>query len=553
MIAFFRAEVKLAEPRSFGHSRRFQPSSAQMKWLVALVCGIFACISAVMANDITTYHNDPQRTGQNLHETILTPLNVNVATFGKLFSMPVDGKIDGEPLYLEGVSIPNKGVHNVIYTATENASAFAFDADNGALLWQVSLLEPGETAATAIELNCFATTPLIGVTSTPVIDRTAGPNGTIYLVAMSQDMSGNYYHRLHALDVTTGTEEFDGPTTVSATFPNLGSGVTFVPEQYMERSALLALDGTIYTTWTSHCDIKPYTGWIIGYSATTLQQTQVLNITPNGIQGAIWMGGGGMAADNGNIFVLDGNGTFDTQLNGQGFPSEGDYGNAFIKLSTARGQLQVEDYFTMSETEIESKKDIDLGSGGALVLPPMTDAKGIVRHLAVGAGKDTNIYLADTTNMGKFDPDNDTIYQELDGVLPGGIYGAPAYFNGSLYYAPQGYNMMQFTFSQALLNSTATSITTAVYANPGATPSVSANGSENGIVWAIEHDKVHNILHAYDASNLQTELYNSYQAGTRDHFGWAGQFVPPLIVNGKVYIGGWTGVTVYGLLTGTSQ
>ncbi|HEX8815320.1 MAG TPA: pyrrolo-quinoline quinone [Terriglobales bacterium] len=506
-----------------------------------------------MANDITTYHNDPQRTGQNLHETILTPLNVNVATFGKLFSMPVDGKIDGEPLYLEGVSIPNKGVHNVIYTATENASAFAFDADNGALLWQVSLLEPGETAATAIELNCFATTPLIGVTSTPVIDRTAGPNGTIYLVAMSQDMSGNYYHRLHALDVTTGTEEFDGPTTVSATFPNLGSGVTFVPEQYMERSALLALDGTIYTTWTSHCDIKPYTGWIIGYSATTLQQTQVLNITPNGIQGAIWMGGGGMAADNGNIFVLDGNGTFDTQLNGQGFPSEGDYGNAFIKLSTARGQLQVEDYFTMSETEIESKKDIDLGSGGALVLPPMTDAKGIVRHLAVGAGKDTNIYLADTTNMGKFDPDNDTIYQELDGVLPGGIYGAPAYFNGSLYYAPQGYNMMQFTFSQALLNSTATSITTAVYANPGATPSVSANGSENGIVWAIEHDKVHNILHAYDASNLQTELYNSYQAGTRDHFGWAGQFVPPLIVNGKVYIGGWTGVTVYGLLTGTSQ
>jgi hypothetical protein len=213
-------------------------------------------------------------------------------------------------------------------------------------------------------------TPEIGITATPVIDPSAGPHGTIYVVAMSKDGLGNYFQRLHALDLTTGAEEFGGPVTIDASFPGTGDNsaggmVVFDPAQYKERPGLLLSRGTIYTLWSSHCDIRPYTGWIIAFNQTTLARTGVLNITPNGEGGAIWAAGAGPAADSqGNVYFLAGNGTFDTTLNADGFPSMGDFGNAFIKVSPTE-PLHVADYFTMHDTVAESKADKDLGSGGA--------------------------------------------------------------------------------------------------------------------------------------------------------------------------------------------
>jgi outer membrane protein assembly factor BamB len=500
---------------------------------------------------VVTYHNDIARTGHNLEETILTTGNVNSSSFGKLFTSPVDGIIDAEPLYLSAVSIPGKGTHNVIYAVTENDSVYAFDADNGALLWQVSALESGESPSD--NHSCGQISPQIGITSTPVIDRSSGPHGTIYVVAMSKK-SSKYFQRIHALDMTTGAEEFGGPVTVAARYKGTGDNnhhgyVIFDPAQYAERQGLLLLNHVIYTGWTSHCDFRPYTGWLIGYNESTLTQTSVLDVTPNGSEGSIWQAGTGIAADGQNLFFLDANGTFDTTLNQKGFPIKGDYGNGFLKVSTA-GKLHVADYFNMYDTVNESDNDTDLGSGGALVLPPLTDVNGKTRHLAIGAGKDQNIYIVDRSNMGKFNPNNDNaIYQEIDGVLAGGIWGAPAYFDGNIYYGPVGNNLLQFRFSKAKLSLTPHSRSAASFTYPGTTPSVSANGASNGIVWAIEHTDPNDVLHAYDATNLANELYNSSQAGNqRDQFGTASHFGTPLIVNGKVYVGTTTNVTAFGLL-----
>jgi hypothetical protein len=362
-----------------------------------------------------------------------------------------------------------------------------------------------------------------------------------------------YFQRIHALDVTTGQEEFGGPIDITASYPGTGDNsnggfVTFDPKQYAERQGLLLLNGTIYTAWTSHCDQRPYTGWIIGYSESSLANTAVLNVTPNGTSGAIWQSGAGMASDRSCIYFLGGNGTFDTTLNSNGFPSLGDYGNAFIKVWTKNGRLTIVDYFSMYNTVSESGADLDLGSGGALVLPSMTDSSGIVRFLAVGAGKDGNIYLVERNNMGKFNSSTNSIYQEIDGVLGKGIWSMPAYFNGNLYFGPKANNLMQFQFSQAELSMAPTSTSAAVFKYPGSTPSVSANGTANGIVWAIEHSSP-SILHAYNATSLQLELYNSNQAANGvDQFGDASHFGTPIIANGKVYVGTTTGVAAFGLL-----
>jgi outer membrane protein assembly factor BamB len=519
-----------------------------------IICFCF-CLCALLtssATDVVTYHNDIARTGQNLQETILTTSNVTSSNFGKLLTLPVDGIIDAQPLYLSAVSIPGKGTHNVVYTVTENDSVYAFDADSGTLLWQVSTL--GASESPSDDLGCSQISPQIGITSTPVIDRASGPNGTIYVVAMSKN-SASYFQRIHALDITTGEEEFGGPVAVAAKYPGTGDNshngyVVFAPKHYAERQALLLLNGVIYTAWTSHCDQRPYTGWLIGYNEGTLAQTGVLNLTPNGSEGSIWQSGAGIASDGNNLFFLDANGTFDTTLNKKGFPNKGDYGNGFIKVSTTNNKLHVADYFNMFDTISESERDKDLGSGGVIVLPPMKDANGKVWHLAVGAGKNQNIYLVDRTNMGKFNPNNDdAIYQEIDGALKAGEWGTSAYFNGNLYFGPQTNHLLQFQFSQAKLATSPQSKSAASFRYPGTTPSVSANGSKSGIVWAIEHSDPEDVLHAYDAANLAKELYNSNQAANqRDTFGTASHFGTPMIVNGKVYVGTANNVTVFGLL-----
>ncbi len=503
------------------------------------------------STDVLTYHNDIARTGQNLNETVLTPSNVTSAKFGKLGLYSVDGLVDAQPLYASSVVVPSNGTHNILIAASEHDSVYAFDADTGATIWHSSVLKSGET--TSDNRGCSQVTPEIGVTSTPVIDRTSGTNGAVYVVAMSKDGSGNYHQRLHALDLALGTELFSGPVDIQATYPGTGdnsngSSVMFDPGQYEERAGLLLMNGIVYTGWTSHCDIRPYTGWIIAYSKSALAQTSVLNITPNGNEGAIWMAGAGLAADtSGNIYFLDANGDFDTNLNSSGFPSNGDYGNAFMKLSTSAG-LAVADYFEMYNQSSENGSDTDLGSGGAMVLPDLSDGAGHTMHLAVGAGKDSNLYVVNRDAMGKFNAsNNNSIYQELAGALPGGVFAMPAYFNNTVYYGSVGSPIQAFTITNAKLSTSGAAHTANSFGYPGATPSVSANSASNGIVWAVENSSPA-VLHAFDAGTLN-ELYNSNQASSgRDHFGNGNKFMVPTIVNGKVFVGTPNGVAVFGLL-----
>jgi hypothetical protein len=510
--------------------------------------------AAPIFTGVLTYHNDNMRTGRNSSETTLTLKNVKSTTFGKLFAIPTDGLVDAQPLYVPNLSIPGNGTHNVLFVASEHGTVYGFDADSGSTLWHLTTLAAGET--TSDDRGCSQVTPEIGITSTPVIDLTAGPRGTIYVVAMSKDSSANYHQRLHALDITSGAEEFGGPMDIAAKYPGTGDNsqggyVIFDPKQYKERAGLLLLNHVVYTSWASHCDDRPYTGWIISYNETTLAQQSVLNVTPNGNEGAIWAAGAGPAADSaGNIYFLDANGTFDTTLNGNGFPINGDYGNAIVKLSTMRGKLAVSDYFNMYNTASESDADEDLGSGGAMVVPNFRDSKGVPHDLVVGAGKDMNIYLANRTNMGKFNPNNNNqLYQEVSGELSGQVFSAPAFADHRIYYGAVGDAIKAFSFNASgLLNPTPASATSTIFEYPGATPSISGSSLSNLILWATENTSPA-VLHAYSANNLALELYNSNEAaGGRDHFGDGNKFITPTIANGKVYVGTTNGVGVFGVL-----
>lgn len=507
--------------------------------------------------DVNTYHYDNTRQGINSHETILTQGNVKSTTFGKVGLYAADGHVDATPLFAANVAVSSTDTENLVYIASEHDTVYAYAAGGGPLVWQKSLLEPGES--TSGDHNCDQITPEIGITATPVIDRKHGPHGTIFVVGMSVDAGGKSHQRLHALDLATGAELSGSPTEITATYSGKGDNssngvVTFDPSQYAERAGLLLLNGTIYLGWTSHCDQRPYTGWIMGYSETTYKQTTVLNLTPNGNEGSVWMAGYGLAADtSGYIYLLAANGSFSGNFNASGFPSDDDYGNAMIKLSTNNGKLAVADYFQAYNTVYESSIDEDLGSGGAMLLPAQADSSGTTRQLLVGAGKDDNIYVANTANMGKFNrtgSNNSNVYQELTSALAQGAWSGPAYFNNTVYYGGQGDVLKAFPFEKARLVTTPSSKSATVYQYPGTTPSVSANGTSNGIVWAVEDSPGYPaVLHAYNAANLADELYNSNQASdSRDAFGNGNKFITPVVANGNVYVGTPNGVAVFGLL-----
>ena len=536
------------------------------KWLAS--AAVLLAASPVSATDVLTFHNNTGRTGLNAHETILTPSNVNQSSFGLLFNLSVDGKVDAQPLFVMGAAISGAR-KNVVVIATEHDSIYLFDADSGAQYWKVSLLLGNETPSD--DRGCSQVTPEIGVTATPVIMREAGNTGTIYVVAMSKSTSktGTVYHqRLHALSLANGAEMAGSPIDVHASFPGKGPGndgaghVIFNPANYKERAALLLHNNVVYTAWASHCDIAPYTGWIIGYQVPSLAQVRVLNIDPNGLPkstflpdgsgNSFWGSGAGLAVDsNGFLYGLSANGPFGAP-GLTGFPGNGDYGDTFLKLSSQN--LKVVDYFTPYNQAEEAANDADIGSGGTLVLPAMTTASGAVVHLAVGAGKDGHIYIVNRDRMGKINlktQDNSNIYQEVQNALGGSVFGSPAYFNGYLYYGAVSTTLKQFTFHDGLLSTGATSATTNSFGYPGTTPSVScAPGNLFAIVWAYENASSGDaVLHAYDATNLTQELYNSTQApNKRDAFGSANKFIVPTICNGKVYVATQNSVGVFGLL-----
>jgi hypothetical protein len=503
--------------------------------------------SSSATTDVLTYHYDTMRTGQNLTETVLTPSSVNRSTFGLLHLLAADGLVDAAPLVVSKLTIGG-GLHNVVYVATENDSVYAYDADSFTLLKQVSLLGTNEISSDA--RGCYQVVPKIGITATPVIDRSAGPNGTIFVVAMSKDSGGTYYQRLHALDLVTLADRMT-PVVIQASYS--GTAGAFVPQQYKERGALLLQQGQIFTVWASHCDAGAYNGWIIAYDEAALTQTQVLNLTPNGAQGGIW-DVAGLAVDSGGaLYTLLGNGVFDTTLTNSNFPNKQDFGNAAIKLSLTSGRLAVTDYFTTWDTTSESQNDVDLGSGSPLLLPDQTDSTGATRHLMLAAGKDTNLYLLDRDNMGKYNGNvnnSDNIYQALPGALSNAVFSAPIYFNGSIYLADAGGTLKQYALGTARLPLIPTSQSSVAFGFPGTSPSISANGSSNAIIWAVESNASSAaVLHAYNPANLAIEYYNSNQAaGSRDAFGNGNKFITPVVANGKVFVGTASGVAVFGLL-----
>ena len=487
---------------------------------------------------VLTYHNDLARTGQNLNETILTPSTVRAGDFGPLFSDPVDGQVYGQPLYMWGLSIPGKGIHNVVFVVTEHDSVYAFDADsntgsNAAPLWHVSFINPagGVTTVPAENVVCKMIAPEIGITGTPVIDA---ETGTMYVVAMTLEGFGQtYVHRLHALDVATGAEKPGSPVEIEASMPGRGDGnttVKFKPWLYKERPGLLLLNGVVYTSWSSHCDAGNYHGWVIGYDAKTLQRSAVYTSTPDWDWGSVWQSGAAPAADvNGNIYVVTGNGTFDAGRGGS------DLSDSVIKLSTASG-LSVADYFTPFNADLLGVKDLDLGSSGALLLP---DSAGNPQHphLLVTAGKEGTIYLLDRDRMGNFQPGSDSqIVQSLPAAI-GHLFGIAVYFNNTVYFAAANDAVKAFPVANGRLSEKPASQSAGPFPYLGSVPSVSANGSRDGVIWTIES----NGLHAYDATNLATELY-------RGTVGSYIKFSTATIANGKVYVGSQNSLVAFGLL-----
>jgi hypothetical protein len=532
------------------------PRCAQVfvSYLVALCLSLLATAQVA----VTTQHNDNSRTGQNLNETILNTSNVNANSFGKLFSRTVDGQIYAQPLYVPNLQFGSKS-RNVVYVETANNSVFAFDADDAntsSALWHVNLGTP--VPDTDISPFCIDIQPVIGIIGTPVIDTSTN---AIYVVAKTKDLSNSTYHfKIHALDLVTGAEKFGGPTTIAGKVPGTGVGgsnglVNFEALLHNNRPGLLLMNGTVYVAFGSTCDTRPWHGWIFGYNNTTLQRTSIYNTTPNGYAGGMWGGGEGLLGGSDNsIYFMTGNGTFDGNVAGS------DYGDSVVKLNTDSG-LTVSDYFTPSDQQFLNLFDVDLGSGGPMAIPDT--------NLIAAIGKDAILRLLDRTNMGQYHSTYNAVVQQFLATTPPFIapyMGAPIYWNSPnygpvLYIWGSGDVLRGYQFVNGKLNESPVllSTTAGVVGYSNSVPlSLSANGnaSGTGIVWAAgpysgdaNQKTVKGIVHAFDATNLTVELWNSRQNTSRDDVGNYAKFCPPTIANGKVYIATFSNkLLVYGLL-----
>jgi hypothetical protein len=511
-----------------------------------------------------TNKNDNSRTGQNLQETVLTPQNVNVNTFGKLFSLPIDGQVQGQPLYAANVYIPNPlngtaGYHNVVYFGTANDSVYAYDADGKVLagpLWMDSFIDP--PGVVPVPGSCVVTVqPMFGITPTGVIDPTTN---TMYVEARTLEgqttpCSGSYVQRLHALDITTGAEKFGGPVAIQASVPGTGSGssggvLAFDPLHENSRPGMLLsqsaqdVNSVVYIAMAGNQDWQPYHGWVLGYDSQTLALKYVYCTTPNGKEGGIWQMGGGIAADtNGNIFVSTGNGTSDATT---------DFGESVLKLTPNNGTLALADYYTPSNNSALSGYDWDVTSGGVLLLP---DQPGNDPHLMVAGGKEGTIYVINRDNLGGYQQGSDNIAQYIVGAIRGsisnmkqtfGIYNTPSYFQGNVYIFGEYDYPKMFTLNNGLLPTKATSQGTVQLRSPN--PIFSANGSLNGILWMLEFTPTPTLL-AYNPSDLTQEYYDTNQNVARDQVSATPIVrVNPTVANGRVYVPANGSVVVYGLL-----
>ena len=496
-----------------------------------------------------TFHNDNLRSGVNSGETVLTPALVNPAQFGKRFSYPIDGWAFASPLYVANVNIPNQGLHNLVFVATEHDTVYAFDADgrSASPLWQVSFLGQGVTTVPCADVGeCGDIPNEIGISSTPVIDQSTG---TLYVVAKTKEGNTTYVQRLHALDMATGAEKFGGPVVIQASVTGNGTGsvgnkLAFDPLRENQRAALLLSSGVVYMAFSSHGDQAPWHGWVIGYNSATLQRTMAWCVSPNGYGGGIWQSGSGPGSDaSGGIFFTTGNGDFSANTGGT------DFGDTVVKLGSSGS---VVDYFTPYDQATMEQYNLELSSGGPVLL---IDQPGTTPHRLVAAGKTGTIYVVNRDNMGHFQPGSDSqIIQSLPGVLPHGTeeegnYSAPVFFNNNVYYGAVSDTLKLFQFTNGVLSSGPVSQSAVIYPNRGASFAVSANGSANGLLWAVQDNTpAGGTLRVYDASDLSKELYNSDATGSRDTLGLATKFSIPLIANGKAFVVTPTQITVYGPL-----
>src|SRR3954468_2674878 len=553
-------------------TQQFQSSAAGVTWLVDNVSGGNSTIGTISASGfytppvtsgshtitatsgsqngtatvyvqnfrgVFTWHYDNGLTGQNLNEVALTPPNVTPSHFGVIFSDAVDGYVYAQPLYVANVPVPGLGTRNLIFVATEHDSVYAFDADQqGNPVWKVNFIQPasGITTIPSTDTNCTDLVPEIGITGTPVIDAATS---TLYVLVRTKE-NGQYFARLHALDLATGAEKLGGPTIISASVQtNSGGQVSFDAFLNNQRPGLVLNRGNVYLAFASQCDNGPYHGWLLAYDASTLQQTAAFTTTPDGDEGGAWMSGASPSADaNGNVFIIAGNGTFDVDAGGR------DYGDSFIKLNST---LSVLDFFTPFNQDSLSSLDWDLGSSGAILLP---DQAGAHPHLMLGAGKENpaRIYVIDRDNLGRFNSGSDSqIVQTITGAFASGLFSTPAYWNGTIYFAANHDVLKSYTVNNGLLSNSPTSQDSVSLAYPGATPVVSANGNSGAIVWTWENDKTggNAVLRAYNATDVSQMLYSSKTAGAIT--GAPVKFAVPTIANGKVYIATQKGLVVFGV------
>ena len=525
--------------------------------------------------DVLTYHNDAARTGVQPNEALLTAANVNPAAFGKLFAYPVDGYLYAQPLFVGAYIMADGNSHNVVFAATSHGSVYAFDADRQnpaqGYLWKENLAPAGEQVVTTADYGCGNPSPESGIIGTPVIDRAAG---LLYVVMKSKLIANGttaYRQRLHALNLADGSEKQGGPVLIQASVPGTGAGaqggsVAFDPLKNNQRAALLLSGGGVWIAWASHCDLGPYHGWVMGYSASNIaQQTSVFNNTPNGGDGGIWMGTGGLSADgSGAIYAVGGNGTFDANTGGS------DYGDSALKLNApaaSGGMMSVADWFAPSNQLSLSNGDLDVGTTNALLF---SDPGSTVASLAVVTDKTGRVYLLNRASMGKYDtgangPDGKN--GDLQDFTVGGLlFNNFAFFNNTLYIGANGQPLAAYPYTPGTstaagkLSTTPAQKTLTRFADAGGaggtSPVLSVDSfglptavAGSAIVWAEDNSGANVVLHAYNAANLQMELYNSSQAASgRDLGPPPVKFVSPVIGNGRVFIGGANALVVYGLL-----
>lgn len=499
---------------------------------------------------VYTYHNDLSRDGSNASEYALTTSNVTAATFGKLFSCTVDGAIYAQPLWVANATISGAS-HNVVFVATQHESLYAFDADASpcVTLWHVSLIDTnhggtiGETSVPSgppgnlVGAGYGDITPEVGITGTPVIDPVTN---TLYVVSKSVIPSGpTFFQRVHAINALTGSERTGSPVTIVGTYPGVGDGsstTTFVASQQNQRPGLALVNGVVYIAWASHEDHVPYYGWVMGYNAVSLAQAAVLNVTPNVGYGGIWMGGSAPSADwNNNLYLITGNGGFDA--NSSTAPNN-DYGDSFLKVTS---NLYLSQYFTPSNQASDNANDNDFGSGGAAIL--LDQPSSPIPHLVIGGGKDGTLYLLNRDSMGGLGDPN--AWQSFNFGFP--IFATGAFWNGRFYLAGVNGPLQSYSFKTAtgMFDVSSVPQSPGNFGFPGSTPSVSSSGTANGIVWALDAGNYctpgstgcgPTVLHAYDASNIATELWNSTE-GAGNAAGNAVKFTVPTVANGKVYVG----------------